>query len=153
MEEVVEQGENWHIRENRHCYTKQHQDTGGCEHIRDLASWKALAHLQTLRKGSKAYKAYNQTLVGLSRARRLAYGQSIKIQLFAALPVNHELEATFLDGNGRETECSTTWDIKATPAFFFFRDGQQVQKLVRANKPDLQACGTVIMNSMATSNK
>ncbi|KAF5936809.1 hypothetical protein HYC85_024315 [Camellia sinensis] len=35
------------------------------------------------------------------------------------------------------TEFSTTWDIKATPVFFFFRDGQQVEKLIRANKSDL----------------
>ncbi|KAL7203037.1 hypothetical protein ACSBR1_034478 [Camellia fascicularis] len=51
------------------------------------------------------------------------------------------------------TEFNTTWDIKATPAFFFFRDGQQVEKLVRANKPDLQACGTAIVNLVATSQK
>lgn len=33
---------------------------------------------------------------------------------------------------------STTWDIKATPTFFFLQDGQQVDKLVGANKPELQ---------------
>ncbi|KAI7984833.1 hypothetical protein LOK49_LG14G00209 [Camellia lanceoleosa] len=51
------------------------------------------------------------------------------------------------------TEFSTTWDIKATPAFFFLRDGQQVEKLVQANKPDLQKKVTAIVNSMATSQK
>ncbi|KAI7996665.1 hypothetical protein LOK49_LG10G02442 [Camellia lanceoleosa] len=35
-------------------------------------------------------------------------------------------------------EFSTSWDIKATPTFFFLRDGQQVDKLVGANKPELQ---------------
>ncbi|CAK9153785.1 unnamed protein product, partial [Ilex paraguariensis] len=36
------------------------------------------------------------------------------------------------------TEFSASWDIKATPTFFFLRDGQQVDKLVGANKPELQ---------------
>ncbi|KAL7200049.1 hypothetical protein ACSBR2_022204 [Camellia fascicularis] len=51
------------------------------------------------------------------------------------------------------TEFSATWDVKATPAFFFFRDGQQVEKLVRANKSDLQKKATAIVNSVATSQK
>ncbi|GLU14841.1 hypothetical protein SLE2022_313850 [Rubroshorea leprosula] len=36
------------------------------------------------------------------------------------------------------TEFSTSWEIKATPTFFFLKDGQQVDKLVGANKPELQ---------------
>ncbi|GLT41723.1 hypothetical protein SLA2020_157660 [Shorea laevis] len=36
------------------------------------------------------------------------------------------------------TEFSTSWDIKATPTFFFLKNGQQVDKLVGANKPELQ---------------
>ncbi|KAF8394807.1 hypothetical protein HHK36_018743 [Tetracentron sinense] len=36
------------------------------------------------------------------------------------------------------TEFSSSWDIKATPTFFFLRDGQQLDKLVGANKPELQ---------------
>ncbi|CAI9779172.1 unnamed protein product [Fraxinus pennsylvanica] len=36
------------------------------------------------------------------------------------------------------TEFSSTWDIKATPTFFFLKDGQQIDKLVGANKPELQ---------------
>ncbi|KAL5706029.1 TRX [Ranunculus cassubicifolius] len=36
------------------------------------------------------------------------------------------------------TEFSSSWDIKATPTFFFLRDGQQIDKLVGANKPELQ---------------
>ena len=34
-------------------------------------------------------------------------------------------------------EFSTQWDIKATPTFFFLKDGDQFDKLVGANKPDL----------------
>ncbi|KAK7287091.1 hypothetical protein RIF29_00125 [Crotalaria pallida] len=33
---------------------------------------------------------------------------------------------------------STSWDIKATPTFFFLKDGEEVDKLVGANKPELQ---------------
>jgi len=33
---------------------------------------------------------------------------------------------------------STSWDIKATPTFFFLRDGQEIDKLVGANKPELE---------------
>ncbi|KAE9591940.1 putative monodehydroascorbate reductase (NADH) [Lupinus albus] len=33
---------------------------------------------------------------------------------------------------------STSWDIKATPTFFFLKDGKEVDKLVGANKPELQ---------------
>ncbi|XP_051130981.1 thioredoxin H9-like [Andrographis paniculata] len=35
-------------------------------------------------------------------------------------------------------EFSTSWDIKATPTFFFLKHGQQIDKLVGANKPELQ---------------
>uniref|UniRef100_A0A7N0UNE2 Thioredoxin domain-containing protein n=1 Tax=Kalanchoe fedtschenkoi TaxID=63787 RepID=A0A7N0UNE2_KALFE len=34
-------------------------------------------------------------------------------------------------------EFSTSWDIKATPTFFFLKDRRQVDKLVGANKPEL----------------
>ncbi|KAL2319345.1 hypothetical protein Fmac_028314 [Flemingia macrophylla] len=35
------------------------------------------------------------------------------------------------------TDLSTTWDIKATPTFFFLKDGKEFDKLVGANKPEL----------------
>lgn len=44
-------------------------------------------------------------------------------------------------------EFSTSWDIKATPTFFFLRDGQQIDKLVGANKPELQKKITAIIDS------
>ncbi|OMO86300.1 Thioredoxin [Corchorus olitorius] len=45
------------------------------------------------------------------------------------------------------TEFSTTWEIKATPTFFFLKDGQQIDKLVGANKPELQKKITAIVDS------
>jgi len=35
-------------------------------------------------------------------------------------------------------ELSSSWDIRATPTFFFLKNGQQVDKLVGANKPELE---------------
>ncbi|XP_059641905.1 thioredoxin H-type-like [Cornus florida] len=50
-------------------------------------------------------------------------------------------------------ELSTSWDIKATPTFFFLRDGQQFDKLVGANKPELQKKITAILDSAEPCKK
>ncbi|KAF6143014.1 hypothetical protein GIB67_041082 [Kingdonia uniflora] len=47
------------------------------------------------------------------------------------------------------TEFSSSWDIRATPTFFFLRDGQQIDKLVGANKPELQKKVVAIADSLA----
>ncbi|KAK4396004.1 Thioredoxin H9 [Sesamum angolense] len=47
------------------------------------------------------------------------------------------------------TDFSTSWDIKATPTFFFLKDGQQFDKLVGANKPELQKKMIAILDSEA----
>ncbi|KAG6436998.1 hypothetical protein SASPL_101905 [Salvia splendens] len=47
------------------------------------------------------------------------------------------------------TEFSTSWDIKATPTFFFLKDGQQIDKLVGANKPELEKKLIAILDSLA----
>lgn len=36
------------------------------------------------------------------------------------------------------TDFSSSWDIRATPTFFFLKNGEQVDKLVGANKPELE---------------
>ncbi|XP_058110718.1 thioredoxin H4-1 [Magnolia sinica] len=36
------------------------------------------------------------------------------------------------------SDFSSSWDIRATPTFFFLKEGQQVDKLVGANKPELE---------------
>nr|AAD49232.1 thioredoxin-like protein [Lolium perenne] len=33
---------------------------------------------------------------------------------------------------------SSTWDIRATPTFFFLKNGQLIDKLVGANRPELE---------------
>ncbi|KAI7745622.1 hypothetical protein M8C21_033468 [Ambrosia artemisiifolia] len=45
------------------------------------------------------------------------------------------------------TDFSTQLDVKATPTFFFFKDGQQTDKLVGANKPELLKKITAIVDS------
>lgn len=44
-------------------------------------------------------------------------------------------------------EFSTQLDVKATPTFFFFKDGKEIDKLVGANKPELQKKITAIVDS------
>ncbi|RYR61517.1 hypothetical protein Ahy_A04g018687 isoform E [Arachis hypogaea] len=46
------------------------------------------------------------------------------------------------------SDFAATWDIKATPTFFFFQNGQQVDKLVGANKPELQKKIAAITDSV-----
>uniref|UniRef100_M1CXH6 Thioredoxin h n=3 Tax=Solanum TaxID=4107 RepID=M1CXH6_SOLTU len=45
------------------------------------------------------------------------------------------------------TEFSSSWDIKATPTFFFLKDGEQIDKLVGANKPELQKKITTVADT------
>ncbi|CAN4115837.1 unnamed protein product [Withania somnifera] len=45
------------------------------------------------------------------------------------------------------TEFSSSWDIKATPTFFFLKEGSQIDKLVGANKPELQKKITAIADT------
>eukprot|EP01018_Ginkgo_biloba_P004316 Gb_24299 [translate_table: standard] len=35
-------------------------------------------------------------------------------------------------------ELSATWDVRAMPTFIFIKDGKQIDKLVGANKPELE---------------
>ncbi|XP_074277181.1 thioredoxin H-type isoform X2 [Silene latifolia] len=44
-------------------------------------------------------------------------------------------------------DLSTSYDIKATPTFFFLKDGQQIEKLVGSNKAELAKKITAIVDS------
>ncbi|XP_077232812.1 thioredoxin H4-1-like [Tasmannia lanceolata] len=50
------------------------------------------------------------------------------------------------------SEFSSSWDIRATPTFFFLKDGQQVDKLVGANKPELEKKVIAIADSTTRSS-
>ncbi|KAL6607768.1 hypothetical protein ACP70R_040831 [Stipagrostis hirtigluma subsp. patula] len=45
---------------------------------------------------------------------------------------------------------SSSWDIRATPTFFFLKNGQQVDKLVGANKPELEKKVHALANGTST---
>ncbi|XP_010543150.1 PREDICTED: thioredoxin H9-like [Tarenaya hassleriana] len=45
------------------------------------------------------------------------------------------------------SDFSSSWDIKATPTFFFLKNGEQIGRLVGANKPELQKKITAIVDS------
>ncbi|XP_072961514.1 thioredoxin H4-1 [Typha angustifolia] len=48
---------------------------------------------------------------------------------------------------------SSSWDIRATPTFFFLKDGQQVDKLVGANKPELEKKIVMFADSSTQTEK
>ncbi|CAK7340014.1 unnamed protein product [Dovyalis caffra] len=48
-------------------------------------------------------------------------------------------------------ELSTSWEIKATPTFFFLKDGRQVDKLVGGNKAELQRKTAAVVNLVSKS--
>ncbi|XP_016541801.1 thioredoxin H9 isoform X3 [Capsicum annuum] len=50
-------------------------------------------------------------------------------------------------------EFSSSWDIKATPTFFFLKEGEQIDKLVGANKPELQKKITAIADTQVACEK
>ncbi|KAL9236105.1 hypothetical protein vseg_010809 [Gypsophila vaccaria] len=45
------------------------------------------------------------------------------------------------------SDLSTSYEIKATPTFFFLKDGQQIDKLVGCNKTELATKITAIVDS------
>ncbi|XP_061375514.1 thioredoxin H9-like [Gastrolobium bilobum] len=47
------------------------------------------------------------------------------------------------------TDFSISWDIKATPTFFFLKDGEELDKLVGANKPVLEKKIDAISDSVS----
>ncbi|XP_019186992.1 PREDICTED: thioredoxin H9-like [Ipomoea nil] len=49
------------------------------------------------------------------------------------------------------SDLSTTWDIKATPTFFFLRGGKQFEKVIGANKEELQKKVTEVVDSETSS--
>ncbi|PON45590.1 Thioredoxin [Trema orientale] len=63
---------------------------------------------------------------------------------------DQKLEEAKRDG---KVDFSSSWDIKATPTFFFLRDGQQIDKLVGANKPELQKKITAVVDSTTGDQK
>ncbi|PUZ58222.1 hypothetical protein GQ55_5G492000 [Panicum hallii var. hallii] len=63
----------------------------------------------------------------------------LHIQLvFSVIHLNMGIGCTVRVSRLQRLELSKTWGIRATPTFFFLKNGQQVDKLVGANKAELQ---------------
>ena len=50
-------------------------------------------------------------------------------------------------------EFSSSWDIRATPTFLFLKDGQQLDKLIGANRPELEKKIIMIVDSLVQCSK
>ncbi|URE05692.1 Thioredoxin [Musa troglodytarum] len=50
-------------------------------------------------------------------------------------------------------EFSSSWDIRATPTFLFLKDGQQLDKLIGANRPELEKMIIVFADSSFQGSK
>ena len=72
------------------------------------------------------------------------YSKINSCESFHAIAPGCGLQAISFDGTHQQRsvyplqDFSSSWDIRATPTFFFLKDGQQLDKLVGANKPELQ---------------
>ncbi|KAK8557187.1 hypothetical protein V6N13_013463 [Hibiscus sabdariffa] len=67
---------------------------------------------------------------------------------YCELSVKHSSLMFLLVDVDELAEFSSSWDIKATPTLFFLKDGQQIDKLVGANKPALQKKINAILDSL-----
>ncbi|CAI0423721.1 unnamed protein product [Linum tenue] len=130
------------------CFAKSQNDDDDSEHPIEFAggnvqvvsteeSWKE--HLAEASKDGKTVVA-NFSATWCGPCRMIA-------PFYTELSEKHP-SLVFLSIDVDElTELSTSWEIKATPTFFFLRDGKQVDKLVGANKPELQKKITAIVDS------
>ncbi|CAL9163545.1 unnamed protein product [Musa hybrid cultivar] len=50
-------------------------------------------------------------------------------------------------------EFSSSWDIRATPTFLFLKDGQQLDKLIGANRPELEKKIIMFVDSSVQCSK
>ncbi|KAJ0089393.1 hypothetical protein Patl1_31571 [Pistacia atlantica] len=122
-----------------HCLTKNQQDKDESDHHVDFAganvtvittkeSWDQKLS-EASRDGKIVVVNFSATWCGPCRMMAPFYRElSEKYPSLMFLVVDVDELIDF----------STSWDIKATPTFFFLKDGQQVDKLVGANKPELQ---------------
>ncbi|RWW21444.1 hypothetical protein GW17_00014405 [Ensete ventricosum] len=77
----------------------------------------------------------------------LAYG--IIFLFFLSLRINISYE----HGLYLFQDFSSSWDIHATPTFFFLKDGQQLDKLIGANKPELEKKVIMFVDSSIQCSK
>ncbi|XP_073137487.1 thioredoxin H-type [Henckelia pumila] len=133
------------------CLTKSTNDGDDSDHNVELAGGNV--HLITTKEGweQKMAEAKADGKIVIANFSASWCGPCrIIAPLYVELSEKHP-SVMFLTVDVDElTEFSTSWDIKATPTFFFLKDGQQLDKLVGANKPELQKKVTAILDSTAS---
>ncbi|XP_073290154.1 thioredoxin H9-like isoform X1 [Primulina huaijiensis] len=134
-----------------HCLAKATNDGDDSDHNVDLAGGNV--HLITTKEGWEQKMAEAKTdgkIVIANFSASWCGPCRIIAPFYVELSEKHQ-SVMFLTVDVDElTEFSTSWDIKATPTFFFLKDGQQLDKLVGANKPELQKKVTAILDSKAS---
>uniref|UniRef100_A0A5B7B1I4 Thioredoxin domain-containing protein n=1 Tax=Davidia involucrata TaxID=16924 RepID=A0A5B7B1I4_DAVIN len=136
------------------CFTKAQNDGGDSNHNIEFAGGNV--HLITTKEGwdEKLSEARRDGKIVVASFSAPCCGPCRMIAPFYCELSEKHPSLMFLTVDVDElTEFNTSWDIKATPTFFFLRDGQQVDKLVGANKPELQKKITAILDSVAPSQK
>ncbi|XP_057804419.1 thioredoxin H9 isoform X2 [Salvia miltiorrhiza] len=132
------------------CFAKRHNDgddsdhnvefTGGNVHlITTKESWEQKID-EAKRDGKLVVANFSATWCGPCR---------VIAPFYVELSEKHPSIMCLTVDVDELTEFSTSWDIKATPTFFFLKDGQQIDKLVGANKPELEKKLIAILDSMA----
>ncbi|XP_052875962.1 thioredoxin H9-like isoform X1 [Gossypium arboreum] len=144
----------WHFSNMGHCFSKDKSDgsdseqavefVGGNVHrVTSKEDWDQKLS-EAKRDGKIVIANFSATWCG--PCRMLA-------PFYCELSEKHPSLMFLLIDVDELTDFSTSWDIKATPTFFFLKDGQQIDKLVGANKPELQKKLTAVLDSVGNHGK
>lgn len=122
-----------------YCFSKPNDDDDDDDHHVELAGGNV--HLVTTKElwDQKLSEAKRDGKVVLANFSAAWCGPCRVIAPFYSELSEKHTTLMFITVDVDElTEFSSSWDIKATPTFFFLRDGNQIDKLVGANKMELQ---------------
>ncbi|KAI3447860.1 hypothetical protein Pfo_004525 [Paulownia fortunei] len=134
-----------------HCFTKPKNDGDDSDHNVEFAGGNV--HLITTKESweQKIAEAKRDGKIVIANFSATWCGPCKMIAPFYVELSEKHPSMLFLTIDVDElTEFSTSWDIKATPTFFFLKDGEQLDKLVGANKPELQKKMTAMLDSEAS---
>ncbi|PIN14432.1 Thioredoxin [Handroanthus impetiginosus] len=133
-----------------HCFTKPNKDGDDSDQNVELAGGNVQLIMTKESWDQKMAEAKRDGKIVVANFSAAWCGPCRMIAPFYAELSEKYPSAMFLTIDVDElNEFSTSWDIKATPTFFFLKDGQQLDKLVGANKPELQKKMIAILDSEA----
>ncbi|KAF5747686.1 hypothetical protein HS088_TW05G00413 [Tripterygium wilfordii] len=136
------------------CLSKNHDDGDDSEHDIDFAGGNV--HLITEKESweQKLSEANKDGKIVIANFSATWCGPCRMIApLYSELSEKYPSLMFLVVDVDKLSDFSSGWDIKATPTFFFLRDGQQVDKLVGANKPELQKKITAAVDSIGPRHK